>query len=111
MSAATLVASALGAGEKTEKGTVRECIKAVKSYRMPKAASGADGVPISVLLYSVIGALYVFGRRWMGQIRSGFSAVSFPFGKLGLCFIDDHRRVIGSVSLAMLTKTHVATGA
>lgn len=46
----------------------------------------------------------------MGRIRSPFSAVSFPFGKLGLCFMDDHRRVIGSISLAMLTKIYVATG-
>lgn len=46
----------------------------------------------------------------MGQIRSRFSADSLLLGYLGLCFIDDHRRVIGSASLAMLTKIYVATG-
>lgn len=38
VSVTILVASALGAGEKTEKRVVRECIKAVKSRRMHKAA-------------------------------------------------------------------------
>lgn len=46
----------------------------------------------------------------MGQIRCWCSAVSFPFGKLGLCFVDDQIRVIGSTSLAMLTKIYVGTG-
>lgn len=71
--------------------------------------SSADGVHISVLLYSVIGALCL-GKRWMVQIRSWFSDVSFPFGMLGLCFMDDHRRVIRSISLATLTKICVAAG-
>lgn len=46
----------------------------------------------------------------MVQIRSWFSGVSFPFVMLGLCFMDDHRKVIRSISLAMLTKIYVATG-
>lgn len=46
----------------------------------------------------------------MGQIGSRFLAVSFLLGYVGLCFIDGHRRVAGSASLAMLMKIYVATG-
>lgn len=44
----------------------------------------------------------------MGE-RPGFSLVSFLFGKVCLCFKDGHRKVIGQVSLAVLTKICVAT--
>lgn len=46
----------------------------------------------------------------MGEIRSGFSPVSFLFDKVGLCFKDGHRKVTGKVSLAVLRKICVATG-
>lgn len=62
-----------------------------------------------MLLYLVFG-VYVFGKRLMGEIRSGFSPVSFLFGKVGLCFKDGHRKVTGKVSLAVLRKICVATG-
>lgn len=96
MPAAIPVPSALTA-DKTEKGMMRERIKAVKPYRdTPECFLGVDGIPTSVLLYLGIG-LRVFGRRWLGQNRSGFSAVSFPFVKLGVLFMDN-KKIIGNIS-------------
>lgn len=85
-----------------------------KSCQVPqdtqRCLSGAEGVPISVLLCLITGALCGFERRCMGQIGSRFLAISFLLGYLGLCFIDDHRSVVGTASLARLRKIYVATG-
>lgn len=62
MSIAIIVASALGAGEKTDKRIVRECIKAVKSHRMPKAACQVLKVSPSQCCSSLsLGLCVIFG--------------------------------------------------
>lgn len=78
MSVAIPVASALGAGEKTEKGMVRECIKAVKFYKMPKTASQVLMVSPSQCCSAQQLELFMFWGEG-GWDRSGVGVQLSPF--------------------------------